>query len=220
MCITYTANQFIAHNSNLIIAYDVSPDIVRSLENLETSIVRVFLIAKQTADDARFHYLKNLGKSSNIDFKNINEFLRSGEKVDDIKMNNGENNKPRFKLSLSPDLYESTLPYLFPEKNFIRYCSTDFQLPGFKINESHFFIIISPDTIENCDFQGLSSNIKKICQDLCNIQVLIFPESFETLRIEYRSEILNNFRKNDVLVIYVKSYEEIFSYVKSMLKKV
>jgi hypothetical protein len=76
VCITNTANQFIADNSKIIIAYDVSADIVRSLENLETSILRVFLLAKQTADDARFNYLKNLGSNTSIDFSNVNKFLQ------------------------------------------------------------------------------------------------------------------------------------------------
>ena len=80
ICIANSANQILARFSKIIIAYDLSADIFNSLNSLDTSIPRIFLIAKQTSEDARFNHLKNLGQKSDfntIDIKEINAYLRN-----------------------------------------------------------------------------------------------------------------------------------------------
>ena len=113
------------------------------MENLETSILRVFLIAKQTADDARFNYLKRLGSDKNIDFGSVNQFLQGKEGETKNKRDDRSKGYSKHVIFLTPDLYESKMPYLFPEKNFTRNFSANLCLPGFKINESHFFVVLS-----------------------------------------------------------------------------
>ena len=80
-------------------------------------------------------------------------------------------------------------------------------------------LLFSPETIENFDFQKLSTDIEMLRKDFNNIQVLIFPQTLETLKIDYRSEILEIFRKNEILVVYVKSFNEIYSYATFILKQ-
>jgi hypothetical protein len=222
VCISNSANQFIADNSNIIIAYDVSADIVRSLDNLSTSILRIFLVAKQTADDARFNQLKKLGNSTNInysDYKDINQALQVKEEEKSSKKDNSSESISRFSILLSPDLYESKIPYLFPEKDFIRGVSTDLPLPSYTINKKYIFLIISPETIGRYDFQTLSTDLDHLCQDCINVSALIYPQTLETLKLEYRSEILNIFQTKGIIVALVKSNEEIYGYTRLFLEK-
>ncbi len=220
VCISNSANQLIADKSKIIIAYDVSADIVRSLDNLNTSILRVFLIAKQTADDARFNHLKNYGSSAynnKNNFNYVNQVLRRNET--DIKENNNAEESPQWSIHLSPELYESEIPYLFHEKDFKRGVAADLPLSGFEVNKEHYFIVISPETIGKCDFSKLSTDIDHISQDYNNIRVLIYPQTLDTLKLEYRSEILEIFQTKRILVTLVKSNKEIFDFTKSFLGK-
>ena len=222
VCISNSANQLIADKSKIIIAYDVSADIVRSLDNIDTSILRVFLIAKQTADDARFNYLKNFSSSTyknKINFTDVNQALGRTEDEFDIKEKNDSDESPRWSIHLSPDLYESEIPYLFPDEDFERGVSADLPLSGFQVDKKHFFIVISPETISRYDFSKLSTDINHLSQDYSNIRVLIYPQTLETLKLEYRSDVLEKFQTKGILVTLVKSNKEIFDFTKSFLGK-
>ena len=61
VCVTNTANDLIANLADIIIAYDVNADIMEKLNNLSVQIPKVFLITKQTSEEARFFHLKKLG---------------------------------------------------------------------------------------------------------------------------------------------------------------
>ncbi len=62
VCITNTANDLIANLASIIIAYDVNADVVEKLNSITVPIPKVFLITKQTNEEARFFHLKNLGR--------------------------------------------------------------------------------------------------------------------------------------------------------------
>jgi hypothetical protein len=180
------------------------------------------LIAKQTADDARFNYLKNLGSSiynNKNNFNNVNKVLRIDEDGINIKDSNNEVISPQWSIRLSPDLYESEIPYLFHEKDFKRGVSADLPLSGFEIDKEYIFIIISPETIGKYDFSKLSTDIDNISKDYTKIRVLIFPQTLDTLKLEYRSEILEIFQTKGILVTLVRSNKEIFDFTKSFLGK-
>ncbi|MHA1978276.1 MAG: hypothetical protein ACW98I_15325 [Candidatus Hodarchaeales archaeon] len=62
VCITNTANDLLANLASIIIAYDVNADLVEKLNSLSVQIPRVFLLTRQTSEEARFFHLKKLGK--------------------------------------------------------------------------------------------------------------------------------------------------------------
>ncbi len=64
VCISNSVNDQIANLANIIVAYDVNADIFERLNHLLVPIPRIFLLTKQTSEEARFFHLKNLGEGN------------------------------------------------------------------------------------------------------------------------------------------------------------
>ncbi|MHA1332126.1 MAG: hypothetical protein ACTSR2_13735, partial [Candidatus Hodarchaeales archaeon] len=117
VCITNSLNEYIAQNANIIIIYDVSANIIEISGQLNTDTPRVFLLSKDTNEEARYYYLKRLGNKSfnNLDFSNLNEKLKIKRPV---KPQPRKEELEKIVLGFSPDLFEIGLPNLFPVNEY------------------------------------------------------------------------------------------------------
>ena len=222
-CITNTVHELIARNAQVIIAYDVNAGIVESLNNIDVDIPKVFLLAKQTNEEARFFYLKRLGSRSEHQDNNIqliNEDLNSAP----LKIREGtesldsEEEAPCLPtIAFNPSMFELGIPYLFSKKEFVILLDGDFSIPGFILNQQICFLPIIPDTI---DF-FLSSKPHQLFSQLAatyqQVHLLLFPHSLSNLSFSFRCDLLFGANQHNVRISFLTKEEEIPELINQVL---
>ncbi|UCE14870.1 MAG: hypothetical protein JSV04_06725, partial [Candidatus Heimdallarchaeota archaeon] len=144
--ITNSINEIIAQNARIIIAYDVNADAIETLNSLQVDIPKVFLLAKQTNEEARFFYLKRLGSKYrkrnlnsnlvNLKIKKSKKYISSTTKAN-TRASALNNNVNEEKHSLKPTLifhtqfYEMGIPYIFSKDEYSTEISKSIPYPGF-----------------------------------------------------------------------------------------
>jgi len=215
VCITNTVHELIARNAQVIIAYDVNAGIVESLNNIKVDIPRVFLLAKQTNEEARFFYLKRLGSRSEQQdnkIKLINEDLNSApvkirEGTDSLDSEEEASCLPT--IAFNPSMFELGIPYLFSKKEFAILSDGDLFVPGFILDQQICFLLIIPDTI---DF-FLSSNphqlFAKLAATYQKVHLIFFPHSLTNLSFSFRCGLLLAANRHHLWISFLTKEEEI-----------
>jgi hypothetical protein len=217
ICITNSVNEFILQKAKIVIAYDVNADIVERLNNLESNIPKVFLIAKQTNEEARFFYLKRLGTNSSqqkkFDSKVINVNLKDSKGNQSVIEETTQSSKElshssRIKglSSLKPtlefhkSLYEFGLPYVFSSKEYDISTKEDLSFPGVILNQKLCFIILLPETIPFLISTNISSFYKALVEDYSQVHLIVFVHSLRELSFNFRYEILHQANKYNIWI--------------------
>ncbi|MFX1506081.1 MAG: hypothetical protein ACFFDC_08195 [Promethearchaeota archaeon] len=225
ICITNALHELIVRNAQVIIAYDVNAGIVESLNSIDVAIPRVFLLAKQTNEEARFFYLKRLGSRTyhqKKNFNNINKSLaihsgepsraRDKDEAYSPKVDDSQSKPPLVFNSL---FFELGIPYLFPIKEYTILSSNEISFPGFILDQKICFLLLIPKTIE----YFLSSKPLKLFSTLTNefSQTHLIFYSFINLSFDFQCELLHAANHHNVWITFLSKEEDLPKLVKRIL---
>ena len=231
ICITNTVNEIIARNAKVIVAYNVAADIVETLNNLTASIPKVFLLAKQTNEEARFFYLKRLGTHSqaqNFDHNGLNANLK---KVKDINLTTVEisdslvspstENLSTSNVSLEfhKSLYELGIPYLFSKTEYIISLNDDLTLPGFILDRRICFLLLVPDTIDSFSSSKFHQHFNRLVKEFEQIHLIFFSHSIANLSFDFRCDLLHTANQHNVWISFLAKDQDIPKLVKRVIDK-
>ena len=233
ICITNTVHEIIARNAEVIIVYDVNADIVDTLNSLDVDIPKVFLLAKQTNEEARFFYLKRLGVHSQnqiLNFNGLNENLRKSqgdkprtEQVIDpqsfVSTNSEDLLDPHASLVFHKTLFELGIPYLFSKKENSNRANDDFSFPGFILDKRICFLLLVPDTIDfflSSTPQQFFSQLKK---EFSQVHLILFSDSLTTLSFDFRCDILHAAKRHSIWISFLSQDQEIPKLVERVIDK-
>ncbi|MHA1214395.1 MAG: hypothetical protein ACTSPG_03820 [Candidatus Hodarchaeales archaeon] len=213
VCITNSLNEYIAQNANIIIIYDVSANIIEISGQLNTDTPRVFLLSKDTNEEARYYYLKRLGNKSfnNLDFSNLNEKLKIKRPV---KPQPRKEELEKIVLGFSPDLFEIGLPNLFPVNEYSITKSTE-EVAGISISKKFFFVIIIPETLNDV-FSKYKSSFSRLKTTFENTIILFIPNTLEQLSLKARFELLDTIIANNFLLFPIYNKDDIINLTKKI----
>ncbi len=233
ICITNTVNEIIARNAEVIIAYDVNADIVDTLNSLVVDIPKVFLLAKQTNEEARFFYLKRLGSQSQTQISNFKVLNENLAKSKEPKSRTERKNDPQSSTSASDEdplgsnvslvfnnlLFELGIPYLFPKKEYSIHSNHDYIFPGFILDQRICFLILVPDTIEFFLSSKPQQLFNKLFKEFSQIHLILFPHSLATLSFEFRCDILHAANHHNVWISFLTQDQDIPKLIKRVIDK-
>lgn len=233
ICISNSINDIIAQHAKVIIAYDVNAETIDKLNELNYNIPKVFLLAKQTNEEARFFYLKRLGSSSSspdLDLNIINQSL--AKKNQQLFPNTGSNTKinhkivnefstnvnedSRISLEFSTKLYEYGIPYSFPKTDFSIISDPDILFPGFLIEKKICILLIIPETLDFFISDQFMQIFEILNQGISNIFLAISIESFENLSFNLRYKISEIANKNNMTLFFLKENDDLVKLVKKI----
>jgi hypothetical protein len=233
ICITNTVNEIIARNAEVIIAYDVNADIVDTLNSLVIDIPKVFLLAKQTNEEARFFYLKRLGSQPQTqisNFKVLNENLAKSKGAKSIieQRNDPQSSTSpsdddllgsNFSLVFNNSLFELGIPYLFPQKEYSIKSNHDCFFPGFILDQRTCFLILVPDTIEFFLSSKPQHLFDKLIKEFSQVHLILFPHSLATLSFEFRCNILHAANRQNIWISFLTQDQDIPKLVRRVIDK-
>ncbi|MHA2306650.1 MAG: hypothetical protein ACXACU_14810, partial [Candidatus Hodarchaeales archaeon] len=165
ICISNSINEIIARNAKVIIAYDVNAETMDTLDSLTTRIPKIFLLSKQTNEEARFFYLRRMGTRAQVPSLNlsvVNETLTKNKEktLGNQESNNGDSLSPsdekgvdrplipKNTIKFSSILYEYGIPYSFSDEEYDISLNKDIKYPGFIINVEVLILMLIPETVE------------------------------------------------------------------------
>jgi hypothetical protein len=96
VCISNSVNQTIADMSKIIIGYDLGSEIFYQMNALETAIPRVFLITKQTSEEAQFNQLVHLLNKSDSNFIDVTAINKSLKRVQNKPIQEDEAHESKY----------------------------------------------------------------------------------------------------------------------------
>lgn len=225
ICITNTVNEIIARKAAIIVAYDVNADIVDTLNNLNVDIPKVFLVAKQTNEEARFFYLKRLGSQPqvrNSNFHALNQSLvEIKESESEIGLETGTNDTNESGtlkniLTFNSSLFELGFPYLFSKKEYSIHVTDDYNFPGFILDQKICFLILVPETIAYYFSEKPHQLINSLFKEFSQVHLIIFPQSLATLSFDFRCDILHH---PDIWIFFLTEEQDIPKLVKRVIDK-
>ncbi|MFX1515743.1 MAG: hypothetical protein ACFFC6_05495 [Promethearchaeota archaeon] len=218
VCITNAVNTLIARNAQVIIAYDVNAGIVEALNNIEVNIPRVFLLAKQTNEEARFFYLKRLGSSRSDHqdkIKIINEDLTSAsgplkKTRDSSNALDSEKETPTLPaLAFNPNLFELGIPYLLSQKEYSILSSNDISFPGFILDQRICFLLLIPKTIDFFLSTKPSQFFNRLAKEFTQTHLIIYSHSFDNLSFNFQCDLLHAANRRKVWITFLTREEDI-----------
>ncbi|UCG03402.1 MAG: hypothetical protein JSW11_05300 [Candidatus Heimdallarchaeota archaeon] len=224
ICITNTVHELIARNALVIIAYDVNAGIVESLNSIDVDIPRVFLLAKQTNEEARFFYLKRLGSRPLHQIEkldSINESLPSNSRSQTRNKDDGDS--PKIEKHDSPSLvfnsslFEVGIPYLFSKKNYTIQSSNEISFPGFILGKKVCFLILLPDSVDFFLSAKPSQLFSMLINEFTQIHLIFFSHSFTNLSFDYQCELLHTANRHNVWISFLTKEEDLSKLVKRVL---
>ncbi|NHJ01633.1 MAG: hypothetical protein EAX86_05790 [Candidatus Heimdallarchaeota archaeon] len=216
VCISNTINDIIEDYAEVIIAYDVNAENVDKLNKVKRPIPRVFLLSKQTNEESRFFYLKNIGKR---DYLKANEIEKINETLIPLPSNIGtseplnQTSDSIIYLHFSPTFFENDFPSLFPEKDFKINFDNSMKFPGIRLGSSIFFLIVSEDTLGDLFDFDLKTTFNYLLEDHTKVYCLIFPNSIASASLKFRRHFFHLTSKLGVSVIILNSINEIPSII-------
>ncbi len=229
VCITNTVNEMIARNAKVIIAYDVNADIVETLNNLPVDIPKVFLLAKQTNEEARFFYLKRLGAASqnqvfdpNVLNANLNQSKNGMSKKDPgaSKSTVDEDlSDPSVSLVYNKSLFELGIPYLFSKTEYSISSNDDFSFPGFILDQRICFLILVPSTIDFLISTNLPQFFTQLKNEYEQVHLILFSQSMENLSFDFQCDILHTANQHNVWISLLGRDEDIPKLVNRVIHK-
>lgn len=231
ICITNTVNEIIVQNAKVIIAYDVAYDIVETLNNLTVSIPKVFLLAKQTNEEARFFYLKRLGTYSQVQNFDPNVLNANLNKVQDINLTTVEiSDSPvssstvnlstaNVSLDFHKSLYELGIPYLFSKTEYIISLNDDLTLPSFILDRRICFLLLVPDTIDYFSSSKFHQHFKRLVKEFGQIHLIFFSHSLANLSFDFRCNLLHTANQHNVWISFLAKDQDIPKLVKRVIDK-
>lgn len=216
ICITNTIHELIARNAQVIIAYDVSAGIVESLNRIDVDIPRVFLLAKQTNEEARFFYLKRLGSRSHhqnrkLDIMNENLKIKLGDPPGTEEL---LHSKPS--LVFNKHLFELGIPYLFSKEEYSILSNDDVSFPGFIFDQETCFLFLVPDTIDFFLSSKPHQLFSKLVKSFSQIHLIFFAHSLTNLSFTFRCELLHTANRHNVWISFLTKEKEIPELIKRM----
>ncbi len=231
ICITNTVNEIIARNAKVIVAYNVAADIVETLNNLTASIPKVFLLAKQTNEEARFFYLKRLGTYSQVQNFDPNVLNANLNKVQDINLTTVEiSDSPvssstvnlstaNVSLDFHKSLYELGIPYLFSKTEYIISLNDDLTLPGFILDRRICFLLLVPDTIDSFSSSKFHQHFNRLVKEFEQIHLIFFSHSIANLSFDFRCDLLHTANQHNVWISFLAKDQDIPKLVKRVIDK-
>ncbi|MFX0123706.1 MAG: hypothetical protein ACFFAE_08695, partial [Candidatus Hodarchaeota archaeon] len=225
ICITNTIHELIARNAQVIIAYDVNAGIVESLNSIDIDIPKVFLLAKQTNEEARFFYLKRLGsrfyhQDEKMDLINENLHTKLGEPSRVREKNDTEDlSHPKTSLAFNVSLFELGIPYLFSKKEYSILSNDNLSFPGFILDQKVCFLLFIPATIDF--FLSLKPHqlFSKLVDDFQQIHLIFFSHSFTNLSFDFRCDLLHAANRHNVCISFLTKEKEIPELINRMVVK-
>ncbi|MHA1974461.1 MAG: hypothetical protein ACTSW1_15795 [Candidatus Hodarchaeales archaeon] len=214
VCITNSLNGYIAQNADIIIIYDVSANIIEIDYQLRSDTPRIFLLAKETNEEARYYYLKRLGNrtSYDLDFSSLNKKLKSTKVVE---TKHKEEKSKKVDLAFSPVLFEIGLPELFPLNEFTITKSNKREIAGITICDKSHLIIILPETLNNV-FEHYKNTFNQLKSSFNDVLILFVPSTLEHLSLNARFEFYDTVWINGLVLFPIFKKTEIIDYVKKI----
>ena len=236
ICISNSINDIIARHAKVIIAYDVNAETIDKLNEINSDIPKVFLLAKQTNEEARFFYLKRLGSSSSspdLDLNIINQSLaKKNQKLypntgSKTKMNHKiakesstyVNEDSRISLVFSSELYEYGIPYSFPKKEFSIISDPDISFPGFIIDREGCILLLIPETIDFFTSDQIFKIHKNLGKEFSYVYLAIALNSLETLSFNSRYRIFETVNKCEICLFLLRENDDLAKLVKKISEK-
>ncbi len=230
ICITNTVPELIINKTQVIIAYDVNAGIVESLNTIDVDIPRVFLLAKQTNEEARFFYLKRLGSRSHHQNKKldiINENLkikledpsRVREQGDFDSSDNEKLSHSKPTLVFNKRLFDLGIPYLFPKKEYSILSNEDLPFPGFILDEKICYLLLVPDTLDFFLSSKPHQLFSKLINGFLQAHLVFFSHSFTNLSLDFRCELLHTANQHNIWISVLTKEQELPKLIKRVIVK-
>lgn len=220
--ITNSINEVIAKSAKVIIAYDVNADTVETLNRLQVDIPKVFLLAKQTNEEARFFYLKRLG--SRFQGKNLNSNIinfkimktkeitssakKSATRTTSYKLNE-EKQLLKHTLIFHKQFYETGIPYIFPKEEYSSGISDSISYPGFILDEHICFLLLLPDTVSHLISLDLSKLFKQLSNKFTQVHLVIFVHCLRNLSFAFRCDLFHIANHKKIWISLLDQIDEI-----------
>jgi ERCC4-related helicase len=216
ICITNSINSFISGKAKVIIAYDANAEIIGTLNELNIDIPKVFLLAKQTNEEARFFYLKRLGTRNPVPELNLSIVNRNLSKNIEPKIKESStedklnlSNDTKCILTFSSLLFEYGIPYTFSKKVFSIILDKDISYPGFIINSKTCLLILTPETIEFYTSEKLSSFLTDIGKQHSSIYLVISPNSLDKMSFQFRYNLFQATKNNNFCLFFLMQEDDL-----------
>ncbi len=233
VCITNNVNEIIARNAEVIIAYSVTADTVDTLNNLSVNIPKVFLLSKQTNEEARLFYLKKLGSKSQKQILNLNVLNENLEKLKgdgsrikqtvDLKSLGSSSNDDLLDSNVSivfnKKLFELGIPYLFSKQEYSIHSNDNFIFPGFILDQKICFLLLTPDTIDFFLSSKPQQFFSILFKEFSHVHLIIFPHSLASLSLDFRCDILHAANHHNVWISFLTQDQDIPKLVKRVIDK-
>lgn len=232
ICITNSVNEFIAKYAKVIIAYDVNSEIIETLNNLNSSIPKIFLISKQTNEESRFFYLKRVGTRShipNLNLSVVNQALtKNKEKIHAIQESSSDDSLgpsherdrpliPKNTLFFSSILYEYGIPYSFSDKEYEINLNKDIQYPGFIVNVEVLILVLIPETVDYFKTDNLGKLFNKLKENFSDVYLVISSQILENMSFQFRYTLLENVNRSNLFLFILKKEDDLNNFVQKIV---
>ncbi len=225
ICITNSINTFIARNAKIIIAYDVNAEIIDTLNNLSIDIPKVFLLAKQTNEEARFFNLKRLGTRAQVPELNlsiVNTALSKNKELRKKDFSTGNNislpNNSKCKIVFSSLLFEYGIPYTFSKNKYSIILDKDILYPGFIINNKTCILLLISETIEFFTSKQLITTLKEVREKHFPVYIVISSKSLDKMSFQFRYNLFQNANKGNSFLFFLIQEDDLDKLITKIAK--